>query len=409
MLCVYAVFTAAAFLLDTPAEIWTGLIRILTSRSLLITDYIDLGGIGATLINAVIVGCFSMAVLIIGGTKPNGSTIMGLWLSVGFGLFGKNVFNMLPLTFGVWLYARVKKQPFISVSLAALLCATVSPIVSELSFLGLYGQPWDLMIGAAVGMFIGFIFTPLSAYLVKIHAGYNLYNMGFAGGLISTFMVCLLRSSGIEVGTMSYWSGGNNLPLAILLYVLALAFIVMGFLFDGGPRGKLKKLRKIHGHTGRLVTDYYIMYGEAAYINMGLLCALGTTLVLAIGGDLNGPTLGGIFTMMGFGAFGKHLKNVIPVLIGAVICTIWNAGDPTDPLNMLAILFSTCLAPIAGQFGIVWGIVAGFLHVNVANFIGELNSGLNLYNNGFAGGFVTMLLVPLITTFKKRKIDGDIV
>jgi hypothetical protein len=66
----------------------------------------------------------------------------------------------------------------------------------------------------------------------------------------------------------------------------------------------------------------------------------------------------------------------------------------------LAILFSTGLAPIAGKYGWHWGMIAGFVHVSVAIIIGDLNGGMNLYNNGFAGGFVAITAVPLIEFFK---------
>ncbi len=33
-------------------------------------------------------------------------------------------------------------------------------------------------------------------------------------------------------------------------------------------------------------------------------------------GDLNGPTIGGIFTIVGFSATGKHLRNILPVMAG---------------------------------------------------------------------------------------------
>ena len=39
---------------------------------------------------------------------------------------------------------------------------------------------------------------------------------------------------------------------------------------------------------------------------------------------------------------------------------------------------------------------------NIVTNIGYLHGGLNLYNNGLAGGFVAMILIPLITTFKRR-------
>lgn len=69
---------------------------------------------------------------------------------------------------------------------------------------------------------------------------------------------------------------------------------------------------------------------------------------------------------------------------------------------ILAILFSTALAPIAGKFGYKIGILAGFLHVSMVSNIGYLHGGLNLYNNGLAAGFVAMILIPIINIFKKE-------
>jgi hypothetical protein len=178
-------------------------------------------------------------------------------------------------------------------------------------------------------------------------------------------------------------------------------------LFAGEFKENIAGFRKIFGHTGRLVTDFYFLHQNSVYINMGVLGIFSTSVTLAIGAQLNGISIAGIFTIIGFGCFGKHLKNIIPVMAGAVvsayISAFFNVSDFVSPPIVAAILFSTALAPIAGHYGWIWGAVAGFLHVNIVMFVGEMNSGLNLYNNGFAAGFVAMFLLPLITTFKKEK------
>ena len=68
---------------------------------------------------------------------------------------------------------------------------------------------------------------------------------------------------------------------------------------------------------------------------------------------------------------------------------------------MLATLFGTTLAPISGQFGWQWGIVAGFLHSSAALTVGFNHAGLNLYNNGFAAGIVAAVMVPVIIAVKR--------
>jgi hypothetical protein len=353
------------------------------------------------LLNASLAGFATVSMFIISGVKPTGATIMALWMTVGFAFFGKNVFNMIPLTFGVWLFAKYNKEPFINYSLSALLVATLSPVVSETAFLGVFSRPVEIISGILIGFVIGFIFPPISAEAVKAHGGYCLYNLGFAGGLIATIFATLFRSMGIEIESVRFWSEGNNLVLAILLYSIAAAMFCCGLV--GGAKKNLGNYLKIFKHSGRLVTDFYFLYENSVYINMGVLCAFSTTLVLLLGAELNGPIIGGILSIVGFGSFGKHFKNILPIIIGAVISVFANQWDFASPSNIMTILFATCLAPIAGQFGWFWGVIAGFLHVNVAMHVGFLNSGLNLYNNGFAAGLTAMFLLPLIIVFRKDK------
>lgn len=101
--------------------------------------------------------------------------------------------------------------------------------------------------------------------------------------------------------------------------------------------------------------------------------------------------------MTGFGAFGKHPKNVLPVMGGAVLAALLLVAVPvTSPGVLLATLLCTCLAPVAGQFGWGWGVAAGFIHMTIVQNTSILHGGMNLYNNGFAAGLVCILLIPII-------------
>ena len=141
---------------------------------------------------------------------------------------------------------------------------------------------------------------------------------------------------------------------------------------------------------------------------MGVIGLFSTFYLVLIGGDINGPTIGGLFTIIGFGCFGKHLLNIIPVMLGATIGAAISVFNITDEGILLAILFSTCLAPIAGKFGWKIGIITGMLHVALVSNVGYLHGGLNLYNNGLAGGFVAMIILPIITTFKREVRTDEI-
>jgi hypothetical protein len=339
-----------------------------------------------------------------GGVKPDGSIIMALWLTTGFAFFGKNLFNMLPITVGVYLYTLYRKEPIVNYALAALLSSTLSPVVSGIAFSGFFPIGTGLALGCAIGVFVGFLFPLVSTATLRLHEGYCLYNMGFAGGLIATFMVAAFESFGISMSPELHWSEGNNLSLAILLYAIFAGLCATGVLC-GGKAETLRGYHRILGHPGRLVTDYYILFGDSVYFNMGLTGAFATTIMLLMGCDLNGPTLGGVFTIVGFSAFGKHIRNILPVIAGAVLAARINTWDPTMPNNTVAILFATGLAPISGQFGWAWGLAAGFIHVNATIHLSTLNGGFNLYNNGFAAGFVAILLVPIIVALRRDKKD----
>jgi hypothetical protein len=118
-----------------------------------------------------------------------------------------------------------------------------------------------------------------------------------------------------------------------------------------------------------------------------------------VGGDFNGPIIGGLITLSGFSAFGKHFKNSLPILLGVYLSTLakpWNASDPS---MLLTALFGTNLAPIAGSYGIFWGIITGFIHSSVVPYVGAGHGGLNLYNNGFAAGIVAAIMLPIIKIF----------
>jgi len=402
MLAVNLGFIAYAFVLDSPANIFDGFSRIITSRVILLTDFMEVGGVSATLVNVAVVGLASISMLIISGIKPSGAVIMALWLTAGFAFFGKNVYNMIPLTFGVWLYSKYKKEPFANYTLAALLVATLSPVVSEIRSLGAFGVPVELAAGTLFGFIIGFIFPAVSAHMVRMHSGYDLYSMGFAGGLVAMIIATNKYSFGLDIVPAELWSSGNNTVMAVLLYAISAALFCCG-LFSGGAKQNLREFRKFFTHSGRLITDFYFLYKNSIYINMGILCAFATTVTLLIGAELNGIAVAGIFTMVGFGSFGKHMKNVTPVLMGAIVSAWLNRWPFTSASNVASILFSAALAPLAGQFGWIWGIIAGFLHVSVAMHIGEICGGLNLYNNGFAAGFIAMFLLPIITISERMR------
>ncbi|SHF17910.1 Protein of uncharacterised function (DUF1576) [Clostridium fallax] len=399
---LYVFFIIFAFIQNTPSEILKGLDKIISNSDILITDYIYTAGIGATFVNTSLLGLISIFLLLILKIEPNGSNIMSLWLITGFGMFGKNILNVWPIPIGVWLYSKYKGKPFKNYILTAILGTTLAPTVTQLSLASGLNFFEGLSIGFIIGIGIGFILPPITSHSMNIHFGFNLYNVGFAGGIIATALMSMLRAIGYNFDANFLWHSGSNELFGIFMIGLSLYFLLIG-IFKINNWDKLKSnLIMINKETGRIPSDFLKKYGDIAYVNMGLLGIISTIFVLLIKGSLNGPTMGAIFTMIGFGCFGKNILNVIPVIIGSSLSAIVNIMKINSPSMVLSIMFSTGLAPISGYFGWKYGIIAGFLHVSMVMNIGYLHGGLNLYNNGLACGFVAMLLVPIISSLSKK-------
>jgi hypothetical protein len=212
----------------------------------------------------------------------------------------------------------------------------------------------------------------------------------------------VLKSFGVEIESRLIWSTGNNEVFGIVLSVLFGGMIVFGVAVRG--RSIWESYNRIIKSYGIGGTDYLRDEGGASTVfNMGVNGLFATYFVLAVGGELNGPTICGIFTVVGFGATGKHLRNIAPVMMGVYLASFTKTWNIYQPSPMLALLFSTTLAPVAGEFGVVAGIVAGYLHSSVALNVGIVYGGMNLYNNGYAGGIVAIFMVPVIQSVMDRR------
>jgi len=395
MFGICILFVAVAFIFNTPQQILAGLIRIHTSRSVLISDYIAMAGLGAALVNSAVLLFVNLLMLVLTKNLPNGKIISVLFLTIGFSLFGKNLFNTLPITAGVWLYGRVSGIKFSTLILHGIVSTTIAPIVSEVAFSGDGGAVYRIAAAYAVGIAVGFIFPAVAEYVKRIHSNFCLYNGGIAGGFIATMFAGLFRSIGMEIIPENYWDTEHTMHLTILACGIAVALIAYGFATNK-PSVSFKRFRNILEESDPNDSDYFAKYGSSCYKNIGIMCILSVGVMHFLRIPINGPILGGIFTISGFAASGKHLRNTIPILIGSIIAVHFNHHEVTAPVNTLAILFSTGLAPIAGRYGWLWGIATGFFHVSIAIFIGDINGGLNLYNNGFAGAFVSVMMLPII-------------
>lgn len=397
-----ALLALAGLLLDRPTQILQGLLTIILSEDSLITDYILIAGPGAALVNSAIVTAISLCVLYVADDIPNGMTPVVIGLMSGFSLFGKNFVNIWPILIGTWLYTRYRKEPFGAFANIGLMATALSPIVSYIALDNGWGHP---VLGLATGVLIGFIAPPLAAYTYRIQNGMNLYNMGFACGLLAFIFVPVMSSLGADPTTHYRWASGYNVTFSVLLGSLCLLLILCGLFQTKKPLWAVwAGYRRLLQTSGRAPSDYLRMFGHnVVMVNAGINGLIGTTFILTIGGDLNGPTIGGILTIMGFSAFGKHAFNILPIMAGVTLGGVVMHWSLSDPAVQLACLFCTTLAPVSGYFGWPYGVLAGFLHSSVVLYTGSPVAGMNLYNNGFSGGLIAIVLYPAIIAIARRR------
>ncbi|MGB9867349.1 MAG: DUF1576 domain-containing protein [Bacillota bacterium] len=381
-------------LLD-PGGVVPGLGRIITSPSILITDYVVVGGPAAAMVNAGLVGLAGILMVLISGEEFRGLAIAGVFTMAGFAFFGKNVVNIWPTILGVWLYTKAVGEPFRKHLGSALFGTALSPLVSQLAVNCGLGP----LVGFAVGTGAGVLLPPIALHLYPTHRGLCLYNTGFAAGIVGTAFVAVLRSLGLNFKPVFIWGTGLNSLTVPLIGVYVGSLVLVGRLCSGSWR----KWRELQLHKGTLPSDFVDGFDFGTVLmNMGLVGLLGLAYVTLVRGELNGPTIGGILTMVGFGAFGKHVRNCLHVMLGVLVAALVSVWQPSHPGPLLAALFGTNLAPIAGMFGPLAGFLAGSMHLAVVMNIVDLHGGVNLYNNGFSGGIVATLLAAVLF-----KLAGD--
>ncbi len=397
-----AVLLGAGLLLGDPAQILPGLIRIVLTEDALITDYVLVAGPGPALINSALVTLISLLILRGARAPFHGTTLVVIGLMSGFSLFGKNFANIWPILLGTWLYAKSRKESFGKYAPIGLMATSLAPVVSYIALDNGWGTP---VAGVLTGVVIGFLMPPLSTYTYKLQNGMNLYNVGFACGLVAFICVPLISSMGARPTIYYRWATGYNALFAPALAVFCLGLILGGLFLCRKPVwAAWAGYRRLLQTSGRAPSDYIRMFGPApVLINTGVNGLIGTCFILVVGGDLNGPTLGGILTIMGFSAFGKHAGNIIPVMAGVFLGGLVMHWSLSDSSVQLACLFCTTLAPISGYFGWPYGVLAGFLHSSVVLYTGSPVAGMNLYNNGFSGGLVAIVLYPTIIAIARHR------
>ncbi|GGC80859.1 DUF1576 domain-containing protein [Enterococcus wangshanyuanii] len=372
-----------------------GMLRILTSPSNLLTDYIALGSFGSAFVNSGLLTLFSVLIAKKEKIPINGAMIAALFTVSGCSFFGKNMYNSIPIIIGGICYAKIVKKPFSQFIVVSLFGSALSPIISFFTFGLSIPLMFSLPLGCIIGIFIGLILPPLASHVLTFHQGFSLYNVGFTSGLIAMMFTGVLRMFGVSIEGKNIVSDEyHNQLLFFMLFLFFLIFIV-GFIIN---HFSFKGIKEISRTSGKLITDFTFISGiGATMMNMAFMGLLLVGYTQLSHCTLNGPIIGAILSAVGFSAFGNHPLNSLPLLISVFFAAQLSSVFAVDQTTVaLAGIFGTGLAPIAGYYGFQYGLAAGFLHMSLVTNVSYLHGGLNLYNNGFSTGFVAAVMVPLL-------------
>lgn len=386
--------------LEPVNNIFPNLMKIFIANDFLLTDYFVVAGKQATIVNASIIALLNLYLVYKLDMKINGVVIAGIYIMFGFSFMGKNLLNILPFYLGGFLHSYYFKKPFKSVVIVTMFSCALAPfttaIVRFFDF-NLFGFLVSILFGA----FLAFIMPAIASHVLQFHKGYNLYNTGLANGLVGIIFYSILRSAGIETRIKTKTLETMDYKIVILLILVFIFYIIYGYIKNGYSFNGFKSLLS---HSGRLVSDFTATEGfNIVLINMGILGLVSLIIIFLFFPIINGPIITGIISILAFSGFGKHIKNIIPVMLGVVLAHYTFGEKMYVTSYAITVFLSTTLAPIGGKFGFLAGAISGFLTYCLVTNIGPTHGGLNLYNTGLSAGIIACVFVPLLELIEKEE------
>jgi len=203
-----------------------GFLQLQITPARLVTDFVAVVGVGPTLLNVASVGLLGVIFLAVNTLKLSGATLAALFTMMGFAFFGKTVFNCVPIMIGVSLSSLLVKKKPRDYALIAMFGTAMGPLVTFIAFeLGVQSAI-ALPVSIGIGIGIGLIFPPIAIATLRLHQGYNLYNIGLAAGFLGLFTASLSDAAGANIVPLSMWGTANEPILIALIPFIACAALV---------------------------------------------------------------------------------------------------------------------------------------------------------------------------------------
>ena len=409
-------FLIAAVCMPDRSTMLSGFVSILTSPAKVTTNYFSVGGYAATFLNMGLVALAMTLLFRLTKTAVNNVSTLAFLLTLGFCSWGINLLNMWFSMFGVVVGNLIKKEkPGANVN-AMLFTTGLAPIISDM----LVRYPNAEAVGfnvlgfalaVVLGVVAGIVIPAGLPHSPNVHKGFNLYSAALPVGVATFFLNAVMyKVLGVELpgaaGDMAVASQSIcNIFCIVLFSLCIIVALVMG---SGKAYWELLKNRSQVGNvSGSQGNGVFLM-------NAGVFGLFIVAYYNLIGAQFNGVTFGLIFCMLCTCNSGSRPTNVWPIMLGYVVASTVSGG--LSPLlggnfalavNAQAIVVGLCyangLSPICDKYGWQYGFTAAMIHYCLVTLVPGLHGGFCLYNGGFTGIFVCILLIPVLEKYCKTK------
>jgi len=412
-----AAFLLAAVCMPDRGSMLPGLVKILTSPAKASTNYFSVGGYAGTFLNMGLLALVMTLLYTVSGAAVNNVSTLAFLLTLGFGSWGINILNMWFPILGVVVANLIKKDKPLSNVNAMLFSTGLAPLLSDL----LVRYPNSEVIGfnalgallaVVVGIIAGVAISSGLGHSPAVHKGFNLYSAALPVGVTTFFLNGMLyKVMGIDLpgaaGDMAVNSWANTNIFCIVLFA---ACIVLALLLGCSVKDYWRLLvnrSQVNNVSGTLGNATFLM-------NVGVYGLFILAYYNLVGGSFNGVTFGLVFCMLCTCNSGSRPTNVWPIMLGYVVASSVSGvlsgllgGNFALAVNAQAILVGLCyangLSPVCDKYGWQYGFLAAMIHYTLVTLVPNIHGGFCLYNGGFTGIFVCILLIPVLERFVKTK------
>ena len=414
--CMTAGFLIAAVCMPDRANMFTGLLQILSSPSKSATSYFAVGGFAATFLNIGLVAAACLTLFLTTKAKLNNVSFLAFVLTTSFGAWGINIVNMWPPVLGVILHAIIRKEKLGTMINTMLFGTGLAPLFSDLMLRYPYGEVVGLNIPGVVltvvlGCAVGYLLPASLAFSPQVHKGYALYSAALPVGMMAFFLnAALYTTVGLEVPGAMDTLGVTSKLICNVFYCCLFGGCVIAAMLMGCRFRTYWRLLTHHD-----VHDFSSYYGNAVFLmNMGVFGLFVLGYYNLIGAPFNGVTFGIILCMVSICDSGAHPGNVWPTMLGYVVASFvfggiskLVGGEFTMTINSQAIVVGLCYAsgmcPISDHYGWQYGFLAAIMHYVLVSSVPVLHGGFCLYNGGFTATMICLILIPKLEWFAKTK------